>query len=45
MEKITFASADSQENEEFFASYGKRTDFKDKKFIIPILEYVKQLSD
>lgn len=34
-----------QENEEFFASYGKKTDFKDKKFIIPILEYVKQLSD
>ena len=34
-----------QENAEFLESYGKKTDFKDRSALAPVLEYIRQISD
>lgn len=34
-----------QENAEFLESYGKKTDFKDRSSLAPVLEYIRQISD
>ena len=46
MMKMLKSKPDSfKENADFFESYGKMTDFKDKSALAPVIEYIEQISD